>query len=510
MTPKPNSHGHQLLFREPGIIATVAPLRRAANRVAITVVCALVLGLAGCNGGDNRTVNNPDGDVDTADLGGQGSDFGSDGQPAFRLRTNNNGFNLEEGTSITVPVTIDRANGHSRRVELILGETNAPDEKLLTSLVNNFLENGQTQTIANLTFLHDRQRTTEQQRTVTVTANDGATSSQVSILLNIRPTRAPDIYLLAGQSNMVGFSEYDIKDTSPGGPDERNPSILQLNVTANDTVTFDSLTQFGNPAAQVAFPEIVEAEDPLHTSKDPSLDFKVGTQVGLGLSFAKRALVNDGTHQILLVPAAWSSTGFCDTGSYLASVTDAPDFIAEGGLGWNAFAPTSPVFGGTTLFTRAVLRTNIAIQQSGGILRGILWHQGESDGDNPTCAAAYAGNLGTLASELRTRIIADARGTAARGATSDVPFIAGTMSRGNDFRGDFSVVSPSKELVDNAHRNAGAQGLISYYGVAILDDLIPSNGYPCGEGSCVHFGSGAYREMGSRYFDTLQSVLARP
>ena len=149
----------------------------------------------------------------------------------------------------------------------------------------------------------------------------------------------------------------------------------------------------------------------------------------------------------------------------------------------------------------------MSIQRSDGILRGILWHQGESDGDNGVCSQAYAGNLATLASEMRTRIISDARGTSARGETSDVPFIVGTMSMGDDERGNFAPFSDIKSVVDNVHRSAGAQGLIPNYGVANLDDLVPANGFPCGEGSCVHFGSEAYREMGVRYFQQLQTVL---
>ena len=234
---------------------------------------------------------------------------------------------------------------------------------------------------------------------------------------------------------------------------------------------------------------------------------KIGTRIGLGLTFAKQALRQDPEHRIMLVPAAWSATGFCNTGGFFASLPDMPDFISEGALGWNAFEPASTQFGGTTLFRRAVLRANLAIQRSGGILRGILWHQGEADSENAVCSQEYASNLATMVSELRNNIIADARGGIARGAQSDIPFIAGTMSRGNDSRGDFADFSMTKNQVDNVHRTAGVQGLISHYGFANLDDLVPSNGFPCGEGSCIHFGSAAYREMGVRYFQALESVL---
>lgn len=486
-------------------------LKRARIHLNVLVTGLLaVLLLAACSGGDEGTVASTGGDNPSAAVNPTSDNFGSDGTPAFRLRSNNNGFDLNEGDTITIPVTIDRVNGHNVSVNLSIEQSAAADDLLISALDRVAFQPDQTQGTLNATFLHGRKRVSEQQRAVTITATDGINSSVIEVVLNIRPTTLPDIYLLIGQSNMVGFSEFNAKDILPGGLDEPNPRIEQLNVTANDTVTFDSVTQFGNPAAQTGFPEFAMAEDPLHTSTDPSLSSKVGTMVGMGLTFAKRALINDSNHRIVLVPAAWSSTGFCNTGEFLSNFSDGPDYIAEGELGWNAFPQMNPVFGGTTLFERAVLRTNITIQRTGGILRGMLWHQGESDGDNAICAAAYAENLATMVSEFRTRIINDARGPVARGTTSDVPFIAGTMSRGRDARGDFSFVSDSKQMVDNVHRNIGAEGVIPHYGIAILDDIIPANGFPCGEGSCVHYGSDAYREIGNRYFQTLQNLLNAP
>jgi len=40
------------------------------------------------------------------------------------------------------------------------------------------------------------------------------------------------------------------------------------------------------------------------------------------------------------------------------------------------------------------------------------------------------------------------------------------------------------------------------------DDLVPP-AYPCGNGSCVHFGAAAYREMGRRYAEQLQEIWQR-
>jgi len=473
----------------------------------LSAALGLMLVLAGCGGSDTATP--PGAPVPaTGAVVSSGGTFGANGEPAFRLVTNSNAFDLREGNAITIPVGIERVNGHNDEVILSAVESGAaPDSRLGMSLTSDRLTDSDQQTSLTASFALDRKRASEQQRTVRVSASDGTTTAEFNLLLNIRPTELPDIYLLVGQSNMVGFSEDFAKQAGPGEIDEPNPDILQLNVTSNDSFTFNAIGQFGNPDAQVAFPDFVVAEDPLHNSRDPSLAGKLGTRVGLGLTFAKQALADDPNHRIILVPAAWSATGFCDTGDFLAQATDAPEFIADGELGWNPFTQTDPAFGGTILFNRAVLRANLAIQRSGGILRGILWHQGESDSENATCAQSYAGNLATLASEFRTRIITDARGNTARGASSDVPFIAGSMSRGIDERGNFNFFSDNKQQVDNVHRTAGDQGLIPFYGFVNFDDLVPSNGFPCGEGSCVHFGSDAYREMGSRYYTKLQELL---
>ncbi|NND89386.1 MAG: hypothetical protein HKN42_00880, partial [Granulosicoccus sp.] len=131
---------------------------------------------------------------------------------------------------------------------------------------------------------------------------------------------------------------------------------------------------------------------------------------------------------------------------------------------------------------------------------GILWHQGESDASG-TCAPFYEENLTTLIAELRSRIVEDARGSEARAPDATIPFVLGTMSRGSDIRGDYSVFSSGKQIVDGVHRNIAS--LTPHAEVVLNDDLIPANGYPCGEGSCVHFGALALREMGQRSHEAL-------
>jgi len=264
---------------------------------------------------------------------------------------------------------------------------------------------------------------------------------------------------------MEGFSEDNAKDDGPGGQDAINPRILQLNVTGNDSKNFSVKSDFTDPTKNVAYPRFVEAQDPLHESFDPGTNGKGGSKIGLGLRFAKTALPNT-SQDIILVPAAWAGSGFC-----------ANDL---GEVAWNSTDPelTNSSLGGTYLYDRALTRVNIALAEKNGILRGILWHQGESD------------------------IQPDARGAQARGTSSDVPFVIGTMSRA----GEFAIYDEPKTLVDDAHRTIPAE--VRSTSISNHDDLIPPS-FPCGQGFCVHFGADAYREMGRRYYGSLLDAIGQ-
>jgi len=211
------------------------------------------------------------------------------------------------------------------------------------------------------------------------------------------------------------------------------------------------------------------------------------------LSFAKAAL-NNTSSDVVLVPAAWSATSFCAT--------------EDGPRGnWNALPSDDANLGNTWLFDRAVTRANLALEQTNGVLRGILWHQGESDANNPACAASYADNLQVLVGELRRSIEPDRRGARLRDANANIPFVLGTMSRGVDDNSDLSTFSVSKQLVDTAHRELPNQ--LPFVGLSNHDDLVPANGFPCGNTTCVHFGAEALREMGLRYHQSLRAAASQ-
>ena len=78
------------------------------------------------------------------------------------------------------------------------------------------------------------------------------------------------------------------------------------------------------------------------------------------------------------------------------------------------------------------------------------------------------------------------------------------MSKGGDLRDSQLPFSPAKLIVDAAHRNVATTIPMSSF--VNNDDLVPP-AYPCGEGTCVHFGALALRQMGIRYYDKLKGLL---
>lgn len=416
----------------------------------------------------------------------------------FELQASSDNLELVEGSEagLQVPLTLVRSNGHAQNVQLSVAGVSSDDEAFISSSFSRQeLDSGTASSELTLKLaIADLPLPGVQQRQFIVTASDGVDRHDLLLQVNVSPVDAPDVYLLVGQSNMVGFSGDGTRQAYPGGADETNPRIKQLNVSKNDRAEiFLTRADFISSTKNVVAPGITTAEDPLHVPLDPSnTSGKDLEYIGLGLSFAKAAL-EDTTSDIVLVPAAWSGSSFCAN----ADGVDGPNGQ------WNAQATDDPELGNTWLFDRAVTRANLALAQTGGILRGILWHQGESD-SNERCAESYEQNLERLIYQMRLSINADLRGGDLRRTDSNIPFVMGTMSRGDDERGNVSEYTPAKILVDLAHRNLPTR--IPHTGLSIHDDLTPANGYPCGNTTCVHFGADALREMGVRYYAALRAA----
>ena len=413
------------------------------------------------------------------------------GTSDFNLVLSNTSITITEGMGlVTLPLSINRVPGHRGSITLSTSVDIESDRDLLTRRFSvDVLGTDENDSELLLDLAIAALPIQPQQRTLNISATDSSGEvSTAALQLDIQPTSAPDVYLLIGQSNMIGISEDGAKQSEPGELDAPVDGINQLNVTFNDNDNFSQISDFTDPEKLLNTGNpITRALDPLHSGLRGD-GTKSGTRIGLGLSFAKRAR-NNTTADIILVPAAWSDTGFCRRES-----NSLP------GIGWNATPSSNPALGGTLLHDRAIERANIALELSGGILRGILWHQGEADSEDPACAETYADNLAQLIRSLRTNINEDERGRAARGPDADIPFIVATMSTG----GDQSPFSPTKLLVDDTHRNIA--NTVPFTDFVNNDDLAPP-AFQCGGGSCIHFGSEALREMGARYYERLMSVL---
>ncbi|MFK7890949.1 MAG: sialate O-acetylesterase [Granulosicoccus sp.] len=416
---------------------------------------------------------------------------GDQGVAPFSLFVAADAYELQEGdlAGVSIPVELRRDDDFISQVSVRIDtESPADMDNLSTAVTPEVLETGDQQFTVSLQLSVGVRPIESQQRRFIITASDGTRDVSTAVTVAVTPVARDDVYLLIGQSNMVGFSEDFAKQAEAGGADTAELRIRQANVRPNDGKLYPTVESYTDTVADFLDPSYVLAEDPLHDPVDPDTLIKGGTRIGFGLSFAKAALPST-TRNIVLVPAAWAGSAFCGT---------APAFA-----NWNAQLTDNSALGNTLLFDRALARINATLADTGGILRGIIWHQGESDA-NADCAEFYEENLVNMVAELRNRIVEDARGPAARGPDAAVPFIAATMSRGADERGDLSLFPVEKQVVDNVHKNISS--VIPHSAVVVNDDLVPANGFPCGEGSCIHFGAAALREMGVRSFNALHRV----
>ena len=222
------------------------------------------------------------------------------------------------------------------------------------------------------------------------------------------------LFLLVGQSNMAGRGKV-------ADPDKQtHPRVLKLSKDG----------------------DWVPAIDPLHFDK-PNI---VG--VGIGRSFAAEIAAANPEITIGLIPCAVG-------GSPIASW--------EPG-GYHAATKTHP-------WDDALTRAKLALKS--GTLKGILWHQGESD-SKPELAKDYEEHLHALIARFRLALDAES-----------APFIAGQMGQFPKRPWD-----DSRKLVDAAHRNLPKH--VSHTAFVSSDGLTH-------KGDLVHFDTKSYRELGCRY-----------
>lgn len=223
------------------------------------------------------------------------------------------------------------------------------------------------------------------------------------------------VYLLMGQSNMVG------RDTRSMEAQAEHPRILNLNADG----------------------QWVIARDPLH----PQVG-QIPCGVGPGMSFAEEMLKADPHITIGLVPCAVGGT------------------------------PLKRWQKGADLYEQAIARAKLAGEA--GAIKGVLWHQGESDSDTQQEAETYAMRLSQTIESLRQDL------------GSDVPVVVGQL-------GEFLQREkyPHAETVRRS--------------ISAMPEALPRIGYADSaglghKGDQLHFSAAAEREFGVRYAKAMQQL----
>lgn len=221
------------------------------------------------------------------------------------------------------------------------------------------------------------------------------------------------LFLLAGQSNMAGRGKVALEDTLT------NSRIWVL--TKNN--------------------EWAIAKEPLHFDK-PSV---VG--VGPGFAFAKKMAELDTNIVIGLIPCAvgGSSIDVWQPGKYYEPTNCYP-------------------------YDDAMKRLNLAMKV--GVLKGILWQQGESDSDS-LHSKIYSEKLVALVKQFRKEV-----------KIKRVPFLAGTIA-------DFYVQThPYAKMVNEAIVQLPHQ--LPKIAVVYTSTLTPNS-------DNIHLNTASARELGNRY-----------
>ncbi|MEM1085763.1 MAG: sialate O-acetylesterase [Verrucomicrobiota bacterium] len=176
-----------------------------------------------------------------------------------------------------------------------------------------------------------------------------------------------DLFLLMGQSNMVGFGCISPSESWQDGDHDPAPGVLVLGG--------QSKVKSSRPRGRIVWRP---AAHPLHLNQR-SAGF------GMGLPFAAKLREANLRKMIGLIPCAW------------------------GGARIDQLGPGSPLYANT------VKRARFAAEQ--GCLRAVLWHQGESDALTEDLSQAHAGKLSRLMETLRADL-----------GESDLPFLIGDLA----------------------------------------------------------------------------------
>lgn len=307
--------------------------------------------------------------------------------------------------------------------------------------------------------------TDAQQLTLVANAAVASALANVSVTsTNWSDFQGFDVFLLLGQSNMVGCAGLARNDIL----DYTSPNILQWGQSA-------SLGTNETPCL---------ATDPLqHVSTD-------GTGSSIGMSFARlyESNLRPG-RKVLLVPCAYSGVGFsasmgAATSPGNESVVLQLNINVAGNLvdlaikrlnramAYHPITNPTPAYSGNTPPEACPLND----------FKGILWHQGEHDIAQGMSEANYKSNLQAVVAQVRARV---------SGASDKTVFIAGLPTA--SFRAQYPTGGAWAVLPQ--------VGNVEYFQLAncaFASSLVPT---VLGEANFAHFSNDGCRKYGARYYE---------
>ena len=263
------------------------------------------------------------------------------------------------------------------------------------------------------------------------------------------PTRRTFIALLACLAPVLGAQG------EPAKPPAREKFAIYLlmgqsNMAGRDT--HDLAEQKDEPRilAFNAEGQWVVARDPIHAKQG-----RVEPGVGPGISFASEMLKSAPGTSIGLVPCAVGGT------------------------------PLSRWVKCGDLYEAAVKRAKAAAKD--GEIKGVLWHQGETDCVKKEDAESYEKRLAKMIQDLRSDL-----------GQADLPVVVGQL-------GDFLALTPEKYPQLETVRGA----------IKHIPAVVPHSGYADSKGlehkgDKLHFNADAARELGSRFAKAMTELQKKP